>query len=148
MRPAYIRAIPPLLVALVLVLIAIPASADLYSAEIAYKKSDFTTAFKQFKELAELGHVLATADGTLGSPDQDALGIRCSTSQVEGRTLSFLGPVAPGSLGGNDRERCRNSDWNLESKQPAPSHVHACRVCHGHQTLADRRILARDVAGG
>jgi serine-type D-Ala-D-Ala carboxypeptidase/endopeptidase len=42
-------------------------------------------------------HVFAIADGTFGSPDQGALGIRCSTSQVEGRTLSFLGPAAPGT---------------------------------------------------
>jgi TonB family protein len=55
MRPASIRAIPPLLVALILLLTAIPAWADLYSAGVAYKKGDFTTAFKQFKELAELG---------------------------------------------------------------------------------------------
>jgi uncharacterized protein len=55
MRPASIRAIPPLLVALILVLTAIPARADLYSAGVAYKKGDFPTAFKQFKELAELG---------------------------------------------------------------------------------------------
>lgn len=40
-----------------LALAAIPAWADLYSAHVAYKKGDFATAFKQFKELAELGQV-------------------------------------------------------------------------------------------
>lgn len=32
-----------------------PARADLYTASKPYEKSDFATAFKQFKELAELG---------------------------------------------------------------------------------------------
>jgi len=35
--------------------IAVPARGDMYSATTAYKKADFTAAFKQFKELAELG---------------------------------------------------------------------------------------------
>ena len=35
--------------------IAVPAWADMYSATTAYQKGDFTAAFKQFKELAELG---------------------------------------------------------------------------------------------
>jgi len=38
---------------------AAPAWADLYSAEQAYKKSDFKSAFLQFKELAELGQPTA-----------------------------------------------------------------------------------------
>ncbi len=62
MRPASKRAIPPLLVALIVVLTANPAWADLYSAGVAYKKSDFATAFKQFKELAELGQPKAQLD--------------------------------------------------------------------------------------
>jgi TonB family protein len=32
-----------------------PAHADLYTAEVAYEKGDYATAFRQFKELAELG---------------------------------------------------------------------------------------------
>jgi TonB family protein len=32
-----------------------PSWADLYSAEVAYQKKDFSKAFEQFKELAELG---------------------------------------------------------------------------------------------
>ena len=35
--------------------IAVPARGDMYSATTAYKNADFTAAFKQFKELAELG---------------------------------------------------------------------------------------------
>jgi TonB family protein len=50
------------LVALLLVLAAIPARADLYSATVAYKKGDFATAFQQFKELAELGQPEAQFD--------------------------------------------------------------------------------------
>jgi TonB family protein len=42
-------------IALALVLNAIPAWADLYSGQVAYKKGDFKTAFEHFKELAELG---------------------------------------------------------------------------------------------
>jgi len=34
---------------------ASPVWADLHSADIAYRKSEFNEAFKQFKELAELG---------------------------------------------------------------------------------------------
>jgi len=41
--------------AIALMLIAYPASADLHSAHVAYSKHDFDSAFKQFKELAELG---------------------------------------------------------------------------------------------
>jgi uncharacterized protein len=36
-------------------LIALPAWADLYSAGVAYQKKDFSKAFEEFKELAELG---------------------------------------------------------------------------------------------
>lgn len=45
--------------ALVLFLPATPALADLYSANAAYQKDDFPTAFQQFRELAELGQPLA-----------------------------------------------------------------------------------------
>jgi uncharacterized protein len=41
--------------AAVLLGIAVPAWSDMYSATTAYEKGDFTAAFKQFKELAELG---------------------------------------------------------------------------------------------
>lgn len=40
----------------VFLLFTIPASADMYSATIAYQKGDLSTAFQQFKELAELGN--------------------------------------------------------------------------------------------
>jgi uncharacterized protein len=40
---------------LALFLPAMPARADLYSANAAYQKRDFPSAFQQFKELAELG---------------------------------------------------------------------------------------------
>ena len=43
------------IVTAVLLLIATPALPDMYSATMAYKKDDFTAAFQQFKELAELG---------------------------------------------------------------------------------------------
>ena len=33
-----------------------PARADLYGAQQAYKKQDFTQAFTLYRELAELGH--------------------------------------------------------------------------------------------
>jgi uncharacterized protein len=42
-------------VALASLLSSTPAFADLYTAEKAYEKGDFTGAFQQFKELAELG---------------------------------------------------------------------------------------------
>jgi TonB family protein len=41
--------------AAVLLGVAVPAWPDMYSATTAYQKGDFTAAFKQFKELAELG---------------------------------------------------------------------------------------------
>ena len=41
--------------AAVLLGVALPAWSDMYSAAAAYEKGDFTAAFKQFKELAELG---------------------------------------------------------------------------------------------
>jgi TPR repeat protein len=53
---------PPTLIAFVLVLATFPARADLYSAQVAYKKGDFATAFQQFKELAELGQPKAQLD--------------------------------------------------------------------------------------
>jgi hypothetical protein len=34
---------------------AYPASADLHTAQVAYEKHDFKSAFSQFKEFAELG---------------------------------------------------------------------------------------------
>src|SRR5271155_4978238 len=40
----------------ILLLIATPALPDMYTATTAYQKGDFTTAFQQFKELAELGN--------------------------------------------------------------------------------------------
>jgi TonB family protein len=55
MRPIFMRALSPTLVALLLSLTTIPAWADLYSARVAYAKGDFASAFEQFKELAELG---------------------------------------------------------------------------------------------
>jgi uncharacterized protein len=42
--------------------VAGPACADMYSATAAYEKGDFTVAFKQFKELAELGKPSAQFD--------------------------------------------------------------------------------------
>jgi hypothetical protein len=45
-----------------LLLGALPARADLYSATAAYKKGDFSSAFVQFKELAELGQPDAQFD--------------------------------------------------------------------------------------
>jgi hypothetical protein len=42
-------------VAVALTLVAYSASAGLHSAHIAYEKHDFDSAFRQFKELAELG---------------------------------------------------------------------------------------------
>ena len=52
----------PGLIALLLALTAIPARADLYSAQVAYKKGDFAAAFQQFKEMAELGQPKAQYD--------------------------------------------------------------------------------------
>jgi TonB family protein len=62
MHPSSIGAIPPTLIALFLALTSFSARADLYSAQVAYKKGDFATAFQQFKELAELGQPEAQAD--------------------------------------------------------------------------------------
>ena len=62
MRPATTTTLLPLLMALALVLAAIPARADLYSAKVAYNKGDLATAFAQFKELAELGQPEAQFD--------------------------------------------------------------------------------------
>ncbi len=46
-----------------ILLVEVPTAwADLYAAQIAYKKSDFVSAFKQFKELAELGQPRAQYD--------------------------------------------------------------------------------------
>lgn len=49
----------PGLFLLLAVLFAGPAAADLISASSAYKKGDYETAFKAFRELAELGQPLA-----------------------------------------------------------------------------------------
>jgi uncharacterized protein len=62
MHPALTRKISAGLVALLLTLTAIPVRADLYSAQVAYKKGDYATAFKQFKELAEVGQPQAQLD--------------------------------------------------------------------------------------
>lgn len=48
--------------AAVLLGVAVPAGADMYSAGAAYEKGDFTAAFNQFKELAELGKPSAQFD--------------------------------------------------------------------------------------
>ncbi|MGH8284163.1 MAG: TonB family protein, partial [Steroidobacteraceae bacterium] len=40
-------------------LLAMPARADLYSAYVAYEKRDFETAYRQYRELAELGQPVA-----------------------------------------------------------------------------------------
>jgi TonB family protein len=40
-------------------LYTLPSWADLYSAEVAYEKKDFSKAFEQFKDLAELGQPTA-----------------------------------------------------------------------------------------
>jgi uncharacterized protein len=55
MRPASIPKLSSPLAALLLLLTAVSARADLYSAQVAYKKADFSTAFKEYKEMAELG---------------------------------------------------------------------------------------------
>jgi uncharacterized protein len=62
MHPALTRNISAGLITLLLTVTAIPAWADLYSAQVAYKKGDFATAFKQFKELAEVGQPQAQLD--------------------------------------------------------------------------------------
>jgi hypothetical protein len=54
-RPAWIRVLSTIPIALAILLSVTPAQADLYSAQVAYEKHDFKTAFQQFKELAELG---------------------------------------------------------------------------------------------
>src|SRR5580704_10635496 len=54
-RPAWIRVLSTIPIALAIFLSVTPAQADLYSAQVAYEKHDFKTAFQQFKELAELG---------------------------------------------------------------------------------------------
>jgi TonB family protein len=61
MRLPAIGALSPTLIAL-MALATFPARADLFSADAAYKKGDFATAFQQFKELAELGQPLAQFD--------------------------------------------------------------------------------------
>jgi len=48
--------------AIALMLIACPASADLYTAQAAYDKHNFNSAYQQFKELAELGQPQAQYD--------------------------------------------------------------------------------------
>src|ERR1700735_215225 len=55
MRPILSYTFSSVSIVLLLLLTAMPASADLYSAGVAYKKADFASAFEQFKELAELG---------------------------------------------------------------------------------------------
>jgi TonB family protein len=45
-----------------LLLIALPARADLYSAQSAYKKGDFAAAFNEYKDLAEVGQPTAQLD--------------------------------------------------------------------------------------
>jgi uncharacterized protein len=62
MHPALTRNISAGLITLLLTVTAIPAWADLYSAQVAYKKGDFATSFKQFKELAEVGQPQAQLD--------------------------------------------------------------------------------------
>jgi uncharacterized protein len=62
MRSRWISALSAALPSFVMCLIAAPASADLHSAQAAYDKKDFKTAFEQFKELAELGQPLAQYD--------------------------------------------------------------------------------------
>ena len=42
-----------------LILLCQPALADLYTAQVAYEKGDFDRAFKDYRELAELGQPLA-----------------------------------------------------------------------------------------
>jgi TPR repeat protein len=59
MRPTLICTFSSVSIALLLLLTAMPAAADLYSAGVAYKKGDFASAFEQFKELAELGQTEA-----------------------------------------------------------------------------------------
>jgi TonB family protein len=92
MRPATIRILSPLLTALVLLLAAIPARADLYSARVAYKKGDFATAFAQFKELAELGQPEAQLD------------LAIMYARGEGIATSFTYAHAWGSLAGENGE--------------------------------------------
>ena len=48
--------------AVALLLLALPAWSDMHAASTAYEKGDFTSAFQQFKDLAELGEPLAQFD--------------------------------------------------------------------------------------
>src|ERR1700676_3084401 len=59
MHASLIRSLLIWAAGLALLLPATPALADLYSANAAYQKNDFPTAFQQFRELAELGQPLA-----------------------------------------------------------------------------------------
>jgi uncharacterized protein len=54
-RTAWIRLCAAVSIGSAMCLGAVPARADLYSAQQAYEKKDFPQAFAQFKELAELG---------------------------------------------------------------------------------------------
>ncbi len=62
MHPASTRKSSAGLITVLLTMAAMPAWADLYSAQVAYKKGDYAAAFKQFKELAEVGQPLAQLD--------------------------------------------------------------------------------------
>jgi uncharacterized protein len=62
MRLTGIRFLSAASVASGLLLMACPASADLRTAQVAYDKHDFNSAFKQFTELAELGQPQAQYD--------------------------------------------------------------------------------------
>jgi uncharacterized protein len=62
MRRAFIRSLALVWASAALTLFAASAWADLGSASAAYKKGDFASAFRQFKELAELGQPRAQHD--------------------------------------------------------------------------------------
>lgn len=120
-----------------LLLGALPAQADLYSAKAAYQKGDFPSAFEQFKELAELGQPEAQLDVAL------------MYERGEGVALSNTFAHAWAALASaNGEERAQAVRDQLEARlTPTSLQVSADLQAKFSQKALDARLMPRILNG-
>ena len=137
MHSSWIRNLAIALSYFVLALTSVPARADLYSADVAYKKGDYASAFEQFKELAELGQ------------PQAQLNLAIMYFRGEGAPRSLTYAHAWASLAGeNGEEKGKSLSAELEP-QLTPTSLRLSSDIQGRYSPAtlDARLMPRILKG-
>lgn len=132
-----IRAQSVAIAAIVMFLAAGRARADLYSADVAYQKRDFNSAFEQYKELAELGQ------------PQAQYNLAIMYARGEGAPISLTYAHAWASLSGANG----NANGNVLADQleshltPTSLQISSSIQAKYSQSALDARLLPRMLTG-